>query len=47
MGEFHDASGTFTKALQDTSRRQLALVGVKEEDAEKVIASGKVQEGKA
>jgi len=44
MGEFHDASGSFTKALQDTSRRQLSLVGVKDDDVEKVIASGKVQE---
>jgi len=44
LGEFHDASGQFTKNLQDTSRRQLQVVGVKENDIEQVIASGKVQE---
>jgi hypothetical protein len=42
LSEFHDASGGFTRNLQDTSRRQLGAVGVRESDIEQVIASGKV-----
>jgi len=40
MKDFTEASDSFKKGLQDTTRRQLKNVGLKEEEVEKVVESG-------